>query len=94
MAERLERLNIRTVQDLLFHLPLRYQDRTRVAPIGDLRPGDSATIVGQVELTQVHLGRRRSLLSLLSDGTGSLYLRAKSKSRWSWAGQPKIAPVP
>lgn len=40
MAERLGRLGIRTVQDLLFHLPLRYQDRTRVAPIGALRVGD------------------------------------------------------
>jgi ATP-dependent DNA helicase RecG len=37
-AKKLERLGLRTVQDLLFHLPFRYQDRTRVVPIGTLRP--------------------------------------------------------
>ena len=37
VAERLARLSIHTVQDLLFHLPLRYQDRTRIVPIGSLR---------------------------------------------------------
>jgi hypothetical protein len=42
LAEKLERLGIRTVTDLLFHLPLRYQDRTRVVPMGSLRPGTRA----------------------------------------------------
>lgn len=75
MAERLARLGIRTVQDLLFHLPLRYQDRTRVAPIGALRVGDEAVIEGEVLLSEVKLGRRRMLLVRLADGSGGILLR-------------------
>jgi len=75
MAGKLERLGIRKVEDLLFHLPLRYEDRTRVTPIGALRPGHEAVIVGTVELTEVKFGRRRMLLTRLSDGTGFLTLR-------------------
>ena len=75
MAERLARLNIHTVQDLLFHLPLRYQDRTRVVPIGALRAGDQAVIEGEVQLSDVRFGKRRALLTRLSDGTGTITLR-------------------
>jgi len=74
-AERLHRLGIDSVQDLLFHLPIRYQDRTRIVPIGSLRPGDQAVIQGQVELADIRYGRRRSLLVRLADGTGSIMLR-------------------
>ncbi len=74
-AQRLAKLGLHTVQDLLFHLPLRYQDRTRVTPIGSLRPGDQAVVVGEVDLAEVRLGRRRSLLVRLSDGSGWLLLR-------------------
>jgi len=75
MAERLERLDIRSVQDLLFHLPSRYEDRTRVVPIGGVRPGDRAVVQGVVELAEIKFGRRRMLLVRLADGTGSLTLR-------------------
>ena len=75
VAERLERLGLRTVQDVLFHLPLRYEDRTRIQPMGTLRPGASALVEGSVELTSTRIGRRRSLVSLVSDGTGRLTLR-------------------
>ena len=75
VSERLARLNIHTVQDLLFHLPYRYQDRTRIAPIGTLQAGKAAGIIGYVELTQVRFGRRRSLVSRVADGTGHLLLR-------------------
>lgn len=74
-AERLQRLGIDSVQDVLFHLPLRYQDRTRVLPIGSLRPGDQAVIEGEVGHTEIRFGRRRSLLVQLSDGSGSVILR-------------------
>ncbi len=74
-AERLARLGLRSVQDLLFHLPLRYQDRTRITPIGALRPGDQAVIEGVIELTQIQYARRRMLLSRVSDGSGLLTLR-------------------
>ena len=75
VAERLEKLELRTAQDVLFHLPLRYQDRTRIVPIGSLRPGDEAVVEGTVELAEVTFRRRRMLLCRLADGTGSLTLR-------------------
>lgn len=75
MAERLAKLRIHTVQDVLFHLPYRYQDRTRVLPLGSLRPGDQAVIEAEVQLAEVRFGRRRSLLVRLADGTGQITLR-------------------
>ena len=75
IAERLERLGVHTVQDLLFHLPTRYQDRTHVSPIGTLRPGRVAGVVANIDLTQVRYGRKRSLLCAVSDGSGKLLLR-------------------
>ena len=75
LAETLARLGLRTVQDLLFHLPLRYEDRTRVVPIGGLRPGDRAVIEGEVQLAEVVFRRRRALLCRLADGSGFLTLR-------------------
>ncbi len=75
LAEKLERLGIREVRDLLFHLPLRYQDRTRITPAGAALPGTEAMLALQVDIAQVHFGRRRSLLVRCSDGTGALTLR-------------------
>ena len=75
VAERFERLGITTVQDLLFHLPLRYEDRTRLVPLGALQPGSEVLIQAQVELSEVRFGKRRMLLSRIADGTGSLTLR-------------------
>ena len=75
LAERLQRLNIRTVQDVLFHLPLRYEDRTRIVPMGAVRLGEHVVVQGEVDLAEVKFGKRRSLLVRISDGTGSLTLR-------------------
>jgi ATP-dependent DNA helicase RecG len=75
VATRLERLRIRTVQDVLFHLPLRYEDRTRVSPMGAVRPGEQAVVEGVVDLAEVRFGGRRALLVRISDGTGALTLR-------------------
>lgn len=69
------RLNITTVQDLLFHLPLRYEDRTTLTPVGALRPGDRALIRGVVEHAEAVYRGRRMLVVALSDGTGKLTLR-------------------
>ncbi|WP_288106002.1 ATP-dependent DNA helicase RecG [Sedimenticola sp.] len=74
-SEKLAKIGIRTVQDILFHLPFRYQDRTRVVPIGSLRPGDSVVVEGEIELADIRFGRRRSLLVRLADGSGALTLR-------------------
>jgi len=75
LATTLERLGLHTVQDLLFHLPLRYEDRTRVVPIGTLRPGDRAVIEGEIQLAEVVFRRRRALLCRIADGSGFLTLR-------------------
>lgn len=75
LAEKLLRLNIRTVQDLAFHLPRQYEDRSRITPIGGLRPGLSAQVDGEVQLTDIVIGRRRSLVVRVQDGTGTLTLR-------------------
>src|SRR3990172_7504309 len=75
LKQKLRRLGIEKVQDLLFLLPNRYIDRTRLTPIGALRPGQTALAQGAIELSQVKFGKRRSLLCRLSDGTGSLQLR-------------------
>ncbi|GHC28499.1 ATP-dependent DNA helicase RecG [Aidingimonas halophila] len=75
LAVKLARLRISQVADLLFHLPLRYQDRTRITPITTLRSGDEAVVEGDVAAADIVKGRRRSLLVRLKDGSGILSLR-------------------
>lgn len=75
MAIKLARVHVHTVQDVLFHLPHRYEDRTSVTDLGALLPNLSTVVIGQVELAQVVFGRRRSLLVRIGDGTGSLTIR-------------------
>ncbi|WP_314410411.1 ATP-dependent DNA helicase RecG [Pseudomonas kuykendallii] len=75
LAEKLAKVGLENLQDVLFHLPLRYQDRTRVTPIGALRPGQDAVIEGIVAGADMVMGRRRSLLVRLQDGSGTLSLR-------------------
>ena len=75
LQEKLERIGIIVIQDLLFHLPHRYIDRTRITPIGVLQFGHNAYIQGEIELTQVRYGKRRSLLCRISDGSGAIVLR-------------------
>ena len=70
LRERLARLGIQSVQDLLFHLPARYQDRTRLVPLGELRAGAEALVEGEVADAQIGYGRRRSLKVWLIDGRG------------------------
>jgi ATP-dependent DNA helicase RecG len=76
MLERLRRLRIGTVQDLLFHLPMRYQDRTRLRPLAELREGDEALVEAVIADAQISFGRRRSLkVWLCDDAGGGLMLR-------------------
>jgi ATP-dependent DNA helicase RecG len=75
LAVRLAKLGVETVQDLLFLLPLRYEDRTRVLPIGALRSGDRAVVEGEVQLAEVVIRRRRQMLVRIADGSGFLTLR-------------------
>ena len=75
LAEILARLGIHSIQDLLFHLPYRYEDRTRVVPMGSLRIGDIAVVEGEVMKADLVMGRRRSLQVTLRDDTGFLVMR-------------------
>ena len=75
IAEKLSRIGINNVQDLLFHLPMRYEDRTRITPIADIRPESFATIEGYVQHTEVQFGRRPILSVTLSDGTSKIMLK-------------------
>jgi ATP-dependent DNA helicase RecG len=75
LAERLARLGIERVQDLLFCLPLRYEDRTRIVAIAAAQPGMRVAVEGEVLLTEVTYRRRRQLLSRIADRSGTLTLR-------------------
>ncbi|MGZ8173173.1 MULTISPECIES: ATP-dependent DNA helicase RecG [Methylobacter] len=74
-ANRLQKLGLCTLQDLIFHLPLRYEDRTRVYPICSLKPGMSVLISGKVEFTDILPRGRKSLICRISDGTGFISLK-------------------
>jgi len=79
VAEKLSKIGLNTIQDVLFHLPFRYEDRTRIVPIGSLRQGQSALIEGEIDYANISFTRsgkrRRVLLVHLADGTGSVLLR-------------------
>lgn len=75
LAEKLKKLNLHRVDDLLFLLPLRYEDRTQLVKIGALEPGTRCLIEGEVLLAEVAFRGRRNLLVRISDGTGQLTLR-------------------
>ncbi|MBV8853725.1 MAG: ATP-dependent DNA helicase RecG, partial [Sinobacteraceae bacterium] len=75
LAERLARLGVSQVQDLLFILPLRYDDRTQIRSMGSLQPGERAVVEGEIQLTDVVYRRRRQMLCRLSDGSGFITLR-------------------
>ena len=74
MAANLARLHLMTFGDVLFHLPTRYEDRTRLTPIAALRPGDRVLIEGNIVNVAV-AGRRRSLICRVADDSGTLTLR-------------------
>lgn len=75
LAEQLGKLNIHCLEDLLFHLPFRYEDRSRIVPIGGLHPMQPAVIQGEITRVDVVFGKRRSLVVQLQDHTGALNLR-------------------
>ncbi len=75
VSAKLSRIGINNLQDLLFHLPIRYEDRTRITPISDLRPDEYATIEGLVQTCEVQFGRRPILTVSLSDGSSKIMLR-------------------
>lgn len=75
VAEKLSQLSIFNLEDLLFHLPYKYQDRSKVVPIGSLLHGQTAQIFGVVEGADIVFGKRRSLVCKISDSTGIMDIR-------------------
>lgn len=75
LAAKLAEYGVHRVEDLLFHLPLRYQDRTRITAIAAAREGSDVVVEGEVRAADVVFGRRRSLVARLQDGSGTLTLR-------------------
>lgn len=74
LAEKLAKIGLLSVQDMLFHLPLRYEDKTRVTTVRDLLPGTSTNLIGEITDNQITHGKRRMLVVTLHDGTGSIQL--------------------
>ncbi|WP_226573674.1 ATP-dependent DNA helicase RecG [Mangrovibacter yixingensis] len=74
-SDKLAKIGLHTIQDLLLHLPLRYEDRTQLFAIGDLLPGVYATVEGEVLNCTVQFGRRRMMVCQISDGSGILTMR-------------------
>ena len=75
LEKTLEKLNLHRVDDLLFLLPLRYEDRTQLLRIGTLEAGARCLVTGEVLLAETVFRGRRNLLVRLSDGSGQLTLR-------------------
>ncbi|EHC9571705.1 ATP-dependent DNA helicase RecG, partial [Salmonella enterica] len=74
-SSKLAKIGLHTVQDLLLHLPLRYEDRTHLYPIGELLPGIYATVEGEVLNCNITFGGRRMMTCQISDGSGILTMR-------------------
>ncbi|MFW0862090.1 MAG: ATP-dependent DNA helicase RecG [Candidatus Komeilibacteria bacterium] len=86
VAGRLRRLNIKTVEDILWHLPFRYDDFSNMAKIDELIPDQPATIQGTIELLSSRRARNRKLTlteALVTDDTGSIKV--------IWFNQPYIS---
>lgn len=68
-------MGLETVEDLLFHFPLRYQDKTRLSCIGELKEGMDAVVRGTIRASGIARGRRPTLIVKVDDGTGLITLR-------------------
>jgi ATP-dependent DNA helicase RecG len=75
IAPKVSKLGLHTFQDCLFHLPYRYQDRTRIRPIRTLREGDHVVVEGHIVASNIAIGKKRTLRVQVKDATGVLYLR-------------------
>ncbi len=75
VRERLARLGIFRLEDIVLHLPLRYEDETTVTAISDAPSGKNAQVEGVVAETDVKYRPRRQLVSRVEDDSGTLYLR-------------------
>ncbi len=75
LAEKLQRLGISAISDLLFHLPIRYENHTRITPVSSIKPGQASLIEGVIVASDILQAGRRSLLCRVEDNTGMINLR-------------------
>lgn len=75
LQKKLNQLGLFSTKDLLFHLPLRYEDRTRLQSIGSVSLGDLVQLQGEVVGSSIQFGKRRSLLCMIQDRSGVISLR-------------------
>jgi ATP-dependent DNA helicase RecG len=75
IERRLHSLGLVQPNDLVLHLPLRYEDETQVTPIASLHPGYSAQVEGQITRSEVLYRPRRQLTAVIADESGELQLR-------------------
>ena len=75
LDKRFRRLGLRSADDLLLHLPLRYEDETRLTPIARLADGVVAQVQGEIVAREPGLRGRRPLVARLRDESGELNLR-------------------
>lgn len=75
VQRKLHSLGLVTPNDCVLHLPLRYEDETRVVPIGSLRPGAPAQVEGEILRSEVLFRPRRQLTAVMADDSGELQLR-------------------
>lgn len=95
IAEKLTRINLHSVEDLLFHLPLRYEDRTHITAIADAHPNEFVVLVANVVSSQIVMARKRILNVRIEDGSGVATLKffafsAAQKNHFSAGTQLKI----
>ena len=87
-AADLKRAGLVLVQDLLYRLPFRYEDRSRMQPIASLRPGNKAAVLGEIKSSNVAVTRRRGFKifhAVIADASGSI--------RCTWMNQAFLADV-
>lgn len=77
LADKLAKIGVRNVQDVLFRLPFRYEDRTKITPIGEFIVGERALGEGEITASGIRFGRRRrrSLSVQVADDSGVVQLR-------------------
>ena len=75
LSSTLSKLGIKTIEDLLFHFPIGYQDRTTLKKIAELEPNQDFVVQGVIEKVSQTFVPRKMLLVKIKDNTGHLYLR-------------------
>jgi ATP-dependent DNA helicase RecG len=87
-AADLKRAGLVTVEDLLYRLPFRYEDRSRMQPIASLRPGNKAAVLGEIKSARLAVTRRRGFKifnAVVSDASGAI--------RCTWMNQAFLADI-